>query len=113
MLPSVQSHDHRLRLEFAQHSLELADAVNMYMPYHVVNKVADALNGESKSIKGSRILVVGVAYKKDIDDTRNSPALKVMELMLQRGAKNVQYNDPYVPEVSIEGQKMKSVDPNL
>jgi UDP-N-acetyl-D-glucosamine dehydrogenase len=66
------------------------------MPYFVVNKVAEALNSHEKSVKGSKILVLGLAYKKDIDDLRESPSLVLIELLQERGA-DVYYNDPYVP----------------
>mgnify|MGYP003311167178 FL=1 len=69
------------------------------MPEHVVRLVADALNENSKSVKGSQILVIGIAYKRDIDDVRESPALDIIRLLAAQGAE-VDYNDPYVPEVS-------------
>ena len=68
------------------------------MPYHVVDRVAEALNHRSKSLKGSSILVLGVAYKRDIDDLRESPSLTLIELMRKRGAE-VSYNDPFIPAV--------------
>ena len=78
--------------------IELAGHINGGMPHYVVDKVADALNTRRKSINGSNILVAGVAYKRDIDDMRESPALDVMGLLNAKGA-NVSYADPYVPEV--------------
>jgi UDP-N-acetyl-D-glucosamine dehydrogenase len=78
--------------------IELAGEVNTAMPYHVVNAVADALNEHQKSLKGSRILILGMAYKKDVDDTRESPSLKIMQLLGQRGAQ-VDYNDPHIPQL--------------
>ncbi|MEK7326012.1 MAG: nucleotide sugar dehydrogenase [Chloroflexota bacterium] len=81
--------------------IELADEINMNMPRHVVGKVSDALNEDGKPIKGSRILVLGVAYKKDIDDVRESPALDVIKLLEDRGGR-VDYHDPYVPSISLE-----------
>jgi UDP-N-acetyl-D-glucosamine dehydrogenase len=78
--------------------IELAGHINGGMPHYVVDKVADALNTRRKSINGSNILVAGVAYKRDIDDMRESPALDVMGLLHAKGA-NVSYADPYVPEV--------------
>jgi UDP-N-acetyl-D-glucosamine dehydrogenase len=68
------------------------------MPHYVVEKVVDALNTRRKAINGSRILVAGVAYKRDIDDMRESPALDVMHLLESKGAR-VEYADPYVPEL--------------
>jgi len=84
--------------DFATRFIELAGEVNTAMPYHVVNAVADALNQHQKSLKGSRILILGMAYKKDVDDTRESPSLKLMQLLGQRGAQ-VDYNDPHIPHL--------------
>lgn len=78
--------------------IELAGEVNTSMPFWVVRKVMDALNDRSKSLKGSAILVLGAAYKKDIDDPRESPSFKLMEILLDRGAV-VDYNDPFIPEL--------------
>jgi UDP-N-acetyl-D-glucosamine dehydrogenase len=68
------------------------------MPYYVVSKAIDALNERGKTIKGSRILILGVAYKRDIDDIRESPALTIMKLLEEKGAK-IAYNDPHVPKL--------------
>lgn len=76
--------------------IELAGEINHYMPHWVVQKVADALNERCKSIKGSRILILGLAYKKNIDDTRESPAVEIMSLLEEKGAQ-VAYSDPHVP----------------
>jgi UDP-N-acetyl-D-glucosamine dehydrogenase len=78
--------------------IELAGHINAGMPHYVVEKVAEALNTKRKAVNGSQILVAGVAYKRDIDDMRESPALDVMGLLHGKGA-NVSYADPYVPEV--------------
>ena len=78
--------------------IELAGHINGGMPHYVVEKVGDALNTKRKSINGSNILIAGIAYKRDIDDMRESPALDVMGLLHTKGA-NVAYADPYVPEV--------------
>jgi UDP-N-acetyl-D-glucosamine dehydrogenase len=84
--------------EFGMHTrfIELAGEINSAMPAYVVQKTADALNDSSKAIKGSRVLVLGIAYKKNVDDTRESPAVEVMELLQAKGAK-VHYSDPYFP----------------
>jgi len=82
--------------DFATRFIELAGEINTEMPYHVVNAVASALNDRQKSIRGSKILLMGVAYKKDVDDLRESPSLKLLELLTARGA-NIDYNDPYFP----------------
>ncbi len=84
--------------DFATRFIELSGEINVAMPYHVVQATADALNARQKSLNGSRILVLGAAYKKDVDDVRESPALKIMQLLMQRGAR-VAYNDPYVPQL--------------
>jgi UDP-N-acetyl-D-glucosamine dehydrogenase len=68
------------------------------MPYYVVDKTVEALNEYSKALKGSKILVLGLAYKKDVDDLRESPSLTIIELLRQRGA-TVSYNDPFFPHV--------------
>jgi UDP-N-acetyl-D-glucosamine dehydrogenase len=78
--------------------IELAGHINGGMPHYVVEKVGDALNTKRKSINGSNVLIAGIAYKRDIDDMRESPALDVMGLLHAKGA-NVAYADPYVPEV--------------
>ena len=86
-------------LNYQARLVELASEINAAMPEHVVRLVADALNERSKSVKGSRILVLGVAYKKDIDDVRESPAVDIIRLLAARGAA-VDYSDPYVPVLS-------------
>src|ERR1022692_4770560 len=80
--------------DFQTRFIELAGEVNANMPYHVVQNVTQALNARRKSVNGSRVLVLGVAYKKDIDDLRESPSLRIMELLQELGAE-VSYNDPY------------------
>jgi UDP-N-acetyl-D-glucosamine dehydrogenase len=82
--------------DFQTRFIELAGEINNAMPYHVVSQVGRALNQRGKAVNGSRILVLGVAYKKDIDDLRESPALTIIELLQKDGAE-VSYNDPYFP----------------
>jgi UDP-N-acetyl-D-glucosamine dehydrogenase len=86
--------------EYHQHTrfIELAGEINTGMPEHVVHRIADALNAQGKSVKGSTILVLGLAYKSNVDDERNSPSYVLMDLLEQRGAK-VAYHDPYVPVI--------------
>jgi UDP-N-acetyl-D-glucosamine dehydrogenase len=91
--------------DFATRFIELAGEINTSMPYHVVSAVADALNERQRSLKGSKILLLGVAYKKDVDDLRESPSLKLLELLTARGAK-LDYNDPYFPAL----HKMRHYD---
>jgi len=96
-------------LNYTARFIELASEVNTNMPVHVVSKVADALNDDAKAVRNARVLVLGAAYKKDVDDVRESPALDVIQLLEERGAK-VQYHDPYVPSVRLEhGRSMNSV----
>jgi len=76
--------------------IELAGEINTYQPYYVVEKVSEALNTHQKSLNGSKILVLGVAYKKNIDDMRESPSLKLIEILRERGGR-VEYNDPFIP----------------
>ncbi len=91
--------------DFATRFIELAGEVNTAMPYNVVEALATALNDRQKSIKGSKILLLGVAYKKDVDDLRESPSLKLLELLTHRGAL-IDYNDPYFPAL----HKMRHYD---
>ncbi|HEV3469042.1 MAG TPA: nucleotide sugar dehydrogenase, partial [Pyrinomonadaceae bacterium] len=111
---------HYLSWKARQHGFDsrfigLAEEVNSRMPEHVVQLVSDGLNGERKSLNGSRVLVVGVAYKKDIADVRESPALSIIDRLRAKGAE-VSYHDPYVPELRFEeahtdggGEPLKSV----
>jgi UDP-N-acetyl-D-glucosamine dehydrogenase len=78
--------------------IELAGEINTSVPYYVVQKTIKALNDHRRSINGAKILLLGMAYKPDVDDLRESPALKIMELLMQEGAE-VDYNDPYIPEL--------------
>lgn len=89
-------------LNYKTRFIDLASEINSQMPDYVVEKVARALNDETKPVKGSRVLVLGVAYKRDINDVRESPALDIMRLLEERGAV-VSYHDPYVPEVREDG----------
>jgi UDP-N-acetyl-D-glucosamine dehydrogenase len=82
--------------EMSTRFIELAGEVNTHMPHFVVSKTADALNAVGKPIRGSKIAILGVAYKKDVDDPRESPSFKLMELLQKRGAV-LSYNDPHVP----------------
>ncbi len=83
--------------DFNTRFIELAGEINTFMPYYVVGRIIDALNAGGKGIKGSRILIIGLAYKKDVDDVRESPSLKLIELLTEKGAV-VDYNDPHVPK---------------
>jgi UDP-N-acetyl-D-glucosamine dehydrogenase len=89
--------------------IELAGHVNSSMPDYVVERVAEALNSVRKAINGSSVLLVGIAYKKDVNDMRESPALDILELLVRRGA-NVSYSDPWVPKLQHDKHAMTSVD---
>ena len=95
-------------LNYKTRFIDLASEINSEMPAYVVEKVGAALNDERKAVNGSRVLVIGVAYKKDIDDFRESPALDVMRLLELQGA-DVVYHDPYVPSFVENGARHESV----
>ena len=78
--------------------IELAGEINTGMPSYVVGKVADALNERGKAVKGSQILILGMAYKKDVDDPRESPGFELMDKLIARGAA-IRYNDPHIPRL--------------
>ena len=84
-------------VDYPTRFIELAGEINTFMPYYVVSKTLEELNRQKKSLNGAKILVLGIAYKKDVDDQRESPSLKIISLLMDKGAK-VFYNDPYVPE---------------
>ncbi len=98
--------------------IELAGEINTSMPFWVIRKLMDALNDRGKSLKGSKILVLGAAYKKDIDDPRESPSFKLMEILIDKGAE-VDYNDPFIPELpsmrmyDVKGKSVELTEENL
>jgi UDP-N-acetyl-D-glucosamine dehydrogenase len=100
-------------LAFKTRMIELASEINAEMPAYVVRKIADALNDDGKAVKGSQVLVLGIAYKRDIDDLRESPALEIIHMLQGKGAE-VMYHDPFCPEIlddghtSIQGLPMHS-----
>ena len=96
-------------LNYTAKFIELASEINTNMPRYVVSRVMDALNDRSKPLKGSQVLVLGIAYKPDIDDVRESPALDVIALLEKKGA-HIQYYDPYIPSFRThEGGVMSSI----
>ena len=95
---------------FEPRFIELAGQINAQKPAFVVGKIADVLNERRKALNGSKVLALGVAYKRDVDDVRESPSLDVMALLLERGA-DVRYADPLVPSVEVKGRRMDAVDP--
>jgi len=95
--------------DFHTRFIELAAEINEHMPYHVVFRILELLNNRGKSLNGAKILVLGVAYKKDVEDTRESPALKIIQLLREKGAE-VSYNDPYVSQIHVPAGDMESVE---
>jgi UDP-N-acetyl-D-glucosamine dehydrogenase len=97
-------------LNYTARFIELASEINTSMPYYVIDLVMDALNEEGKALKGSKVGVLGMAYKRDIDDVRESPALDIHELLEEKGA-HVTFNDPFVASVRLSGDRIsRSVD---
>lgn len=97
----AREYDYHTRL------IELSGEINIYMPEYTVERVMKMLNSKKKALNGAKVLIVGVAYKKDIDDLRESPALKVIEHLLKNGA-DISYNDPFIPEFEHEGHSFVS-----
>lgn len=96
--------------DFVTHFIRLAAETNENMPFYVKHMILREISQTDKSIHKSKILFLGAAFKKDVDDTRHSPAIKVMELLLKDfDGLNLKYNDPYVPEIEVNGLKLKSV----
>ena len=99
----------KVRLEgYEPRFIAFADEINRRMPDYVVELVTDALNAQERSVRGSRILVLGVAYKPNVADTRDSPALEIVDTLLVKGAR-VAYHDPFVPVIHLGGQRLESV----
>jgi UDP-N-acetyl-D-glucosamine dehydrogenase len=94
-------------LNYKARFIELAAEVNSYMPEYVVNKAAEGLNQVRKAVNGSRILLLGVAYKPDVSDVRESPAIDIIHLLQAQGAE-VSYHDPFVPDLTHEGFDLRS-----
>ncbi len=98
-----------LEFDFHTRFIELAAEINERMPYYVMLRVMEVLNTKNKSLKDTPILVLGVAYKKDVGDARESPSLKLVELLLAKGT-DLRYNDPHVPSITVAGRTMQSVE---
>ena len=94
-------------LDYNARFVELAEEINTGMPAYVLGRVSDLLKDVGKVLRGARVLVLGVAYKADVADTRESPAIDLIELLLEKGVE-VSYNDPHVPELSLEGRRLTS-----
>lgn len=97
-------------LNYTARFIELASEINTSMPYFVIDKITEGLNDDAKSVRNANVLVLGVAYKRDIDDVRESPALDVIQLLQERGA-DVTYYDPYVESVRLEGGRTMQCSP--
>lgn len=95
-------------INYTARFIELASEINLGMPRYVVQKVQDTLNERSKSLKESQVLVLGAAYKADIDDLRESPSLDVIGLLENKGS-HVSYHDPYIPRIEEEDLELESV----
>jgi len=89
--------------------IALADQINRAMPEHVITLVGDALNERGRAVRGASILVLGVTYKPDVNDIRESPALEIVEALVRKGA-HVSYADPFVPEIALDGVKLSAVE---
>ena len=98
-------------LNYSARFIELAGEINSSMPHYVIEKITSALNDESKSVKGSRILLLGVAYKKNSNDYRESPALDIWKLLQEKQA-NVVYHDPHISSVPVDSQVLNSQELN-
>jgi UDP-N-acetyl-D-glucosamine dehydrogenase len=95
------------QFDFPTEFIELAGKVNQHMPYYCAERVAEALNEHGKAVRGSSVLILGVAYKGDVGDMRESPALKLIELLHARGA-DISYHDPHVPSLAEEDMLLES-----
>jgi UDP-N-acetyl-D-glucosamine dehydrogenase len=93
--------------DFSTRFIELAGEINTRMPHHVATRIMETLDSRGKSLKSAKILVLGVAYKRDVADTRESPSLKLIQLLLEKGA-DVKYNDPFIPSITLEKGTLKS-----
>ena len=97
-------------LNYNARFIELASEINTSMPYYVIDKITEALNDQERAVRGSKVLILGVAYKRNVDDVRESPALDIISLLRQRGAE-VGYCDPHVPRISLESDcQLHSLD---
>ncbi len=101
--------DKALEFDFHTRFIELAAEINERMPYYVMLRVMEVLNSRGRSLKDTPILVLGVAYKKDVGDARESPSLKLVKLLVAKGA-DLRYNDPHVPTINVDGRPLASVE---
>jgi len=108
--PYYLSHKAR-EYDFHMRFIELAAEINENMPYYATSCIAEALNTYGKSLKNAKIILLGVTYKKDVADLRESPSLKLLELLHQKGA-DIKYNDPYIPKIQLPSKKLSSITLN-
>ena len=97
------------KYDFQTNFINLAAETNEGMPFYVKNMIFREISMQPIAVKDAQVLMLGVAFKRDVDDTRHSPALRVMELLLQDNMRNLQYSDPWVPKVQVDGKKLKSL----
>ena len=95
--------------DFHTRFIELAAEINERMPYYVVSRIVEALNSRGKSLNGARMFILGAAYKKDVGDMRESPSLKLIQLLSDKGA-DVSYNDPYIPNIQLSQGSLTSAE---
>ncbi len=95
--------------DFVTKFIQLAAEINEDMPYYVKNMVIHEIAKQDVTIKNAKILILGMAFKRDVDDLRHSPALKVVELLYQDGIQNIDYHDPYIPQITVLGKKLESI----
>lgn len=98
--------------DFHTKFIELAAETNEHMPFYVANLILKELSNIPKTLKDANILFLGIAFKRNVNDTRLSPALKIMEILMSEGAENIYYNDPFVSEIQLNGLELKSIELN-
>jgi len=96
--------------DFHTRFIELAAEINEQMPHHITSRIIESLNAQGRSLNGAKVLMLGVAYKKDAQDLRESPSLKLIQLLQEKGAK-VSYNDPYISKIQLSEGTLTSVEP--
>ncbi|MFC2035029.1 nucleotide sugar dehydrogenase [Chloroflexota bacterium] len=99
-----------MEYDFHAKFVKLATDINEQMPYYITSRIMDNLNIKGKSLKNTKVLVLGIAYKKDVADIRESPSLQVIQLLFEKGVE-VSYNDPYIPEIQLHQDTLTSVEP--
>ncbi|NOY06846.1 MAG: nucleotide sugar dehydrogenase, partial [Chlorobi bacterium] len=98
------------KYDFQTHFITLAAEINENMPYYVKDMILREINKLPIAMMDAKILILGVAFKRDVDDTRHSPAIRIMELLMEEGLQNLMYNDPHVPVIEVNGKRLSSVN---